>query len=50
MDINIKSAFFTKKIVYLNLLLEYNQNLLITSKSENALKFFQISAEDSKYF
>ncbi|CAD8173693.1 unnamed protein product [Paramecium pentaurelia] len=50
MDINIKKAFFSKKVVYLNIELEYNQNLLITGKSENALRFFQISAEDSKHF
>ncbi|CAD8072172.1 unnamed protein product [Paramecium sonneborni] len=50
MDVNIKAAFFSKKVVYLNIQLEYNQNLLITSKSENSLRFFQISQEESKYF
>ncbi|CAK64015.1 unnamed protein product (macronuclear) [Paramecium tetraurelia] len=50
MDVSIKTAFFSKKVVYLNIQLEYNQNLLITSKSENSLKFFQISQEDQKHF
>ncbi|CAD8066521.1 unnamed protein product [Paramecium sonneborni] len=50
MNANIKTAFFSKKVVYLNLQLEYNQNLLITSKSENSLRFFQICPEESKNF
>ncbi|CAD8174419.1 unnamed protein product [Paramecium octaurelia] len=49
-DVHIKGACFSKQVVYLNIELEYNQNLLITSKSENSLRFFQISTEDSKQF
>ncbi|CAD8088272.1 unnamed protein product [Paramecium sonneborni] len=50
MDSNIKSTFFTKKVVFLNIALEDNQTLSVQRKSENALKFFQIHPEDAKYF
>ncbi|CAD8075198.1 unnamed protein product [Paramecium sonneborni] len=50
MDSNIKSTFFTKKVVFLNISLEDNQTLSVQRKSENALKFFQIHPDDAKYF
>ncbi|CAD8161191.1 unnamed protein product [Paramecium octaurelia] len=50
MDSTIKSTFFTKKVVYLNITLEDNQTLSIQRKSENALRFFQIHQDDAKQF
>ncbi|CAD8164867.1 unnamed protein product [Paramecium pentaurelia] len=50
MDSNIKSTFFTKKVVFLNITLEDNQTLSIQRKSENALKFFQVHPDDAKLF
>mgnify|MGYP001807334010 CR=1 FL=1 len=40
MDVNIKKAIYSKKVDYLNIEQENNKNLLITSKSENSLRFF----------
>ncbi|CAK74653.1 unnamed protein product (macronuclear) [Paramecium tetraurelia] len=50
MDSNIRSTFFTKKVVYLNITLEDNQTLSIQRRSENALRFFQIHSDDTKQF